>query len=184
MKYKSLRFFIAINSFVGWAVIGIGCLFSLVWAIAAAAHGSVMGFLGFSIIGGFVSAFTGMSIFALGDLYQCFLDIEENTRGAANASKDASNKGSVETNTSREQRSTDTFTYMCPGCNRFQDSEVTKCENCGADNPHHPSNKAKTDTARAANTQQTPPAPPHCPRCGAGMNLGDKFCSSCGYSRG
>jgi hypothetical protein len=135
MKYKSLRFFIAINSLFGWATIVIGCLFSLIWAIAALAHRSVSGFLEFLIIGGSLSAIAGMFIFALRDLYQCFIDIEENTRTTASVSKEAvSNKASISVHTdlSRQESSPGTVTYMCPHCNRFQNSDVIKCENCGA----------------------------------------------------
>ena len=78
MKYKSLRFFVAINSLIGWAVIVIGCLFSLLWAIFALGdRSSVVGFLGFLIVGGSLSAIAGMLIFALGDLFQCFICISQ-----------------------------------------------------------------------------------------------------------
>jgi len=188
MKYKSLRFFIAINSLIGWAVIVIGCLFSLLGAIVALAErSSVFGFLGFLIIGGSLSAIAGMFIFALGDLFQCFIDIEENTRPTANVSKEAvSNKASinVQTNLSRKERSPGTVTYMCPNCNRFQNSDVIKCENCGAANPHYPSNKSKPETSEAWASNDTRPEATQCRRCGAGVNQLDKFCSSCGYANG
>ena len=186
MKYKSLRFFIAINSLFGWAVIVIGCLFSLIWAIAALADRSVSGFLGFLIIGGSLSAIAGMLIFALGDLFQCFIDIEENTRATANVSKQGvSTKASidVQTNLSREDSSRRTVTYLCLNCNRFQNSDVIKCENCGAANPHHPSNKSKTETSEAWASNDTRPEATQCRRCGAAVNQTDKFCSLCGSAR-
>lgn len=102
MKYKSLRFSIAINSLFGWAVIVIGCLST----IATLAHRNLTDFQEFLIIGVLLSAIAGMFIFALGDLFQCFIDIDENTRATANVSKEAvSNKASinVHTNLSRER---------------------------------------------------------------------------------
>jgi hypothetical protein len=187
VKYKSLRFFIAINSLIGWAVIVIGCLFSLLGAfVALADRSSVFGFLGFLIVGGSLSAIAGMFIFALGDLFQIFLDIEENTRATANVSKeDASNKAriNVQTSLSREESSRRTVTYLCLNCNRFQNSDVIECENCGAANPHHPSNKSKPETSKAdiATDNVSPSA--KCSRCGVGMNQMDKLCSSCGEPR-
>src|SRR5882724_7820199 len=163
MKYKSIRFFIQINSLLGYGVIYGGILLSLIGAMwLGIAVGGAGGFFLFILtltIGGTTSVFLGLLIFALGDLFQCFIDIEENTQRTVSTLKETnSNRRSIvetdkwpatQTNLSREESSPGTVTYMCPNCNRFQNSDVIKCENCGAANPHHPLNKSKPDTSEA-----------------------------------
>ena len=65
MKYKSLRFFIAVNSIIGWAVVGVGGLVTLTFAFGALANRSPAGFLGSLVIGASLSAIAGMFVFAL-----------------------------------------------------------------------------------------------------------------------
>ena len=192
MKYRSLRFFIAINSIIGWAVIGIGGLFTLILAITALTDHRPFAFLMSLIIGGAASAIAGMSVFALGDLYQVFLDIEENTRTTARAvreaePRDATDRRNIERAEARtgwmnEGELPPEFIYMCSGCQTFQ-SNVVHCPKCGTANPHHPANQAKKGPSTSEGSGETIPVANKCLRCGAPMNQTDKFCTSCGYAR-
>lgn len=43
--------------------------------------------------------------------------------------------------------SVSTFTYMCPNCHSFQQSNVAACLKCGADNPHWAGEESREDPA-------------------------------------
>jgi hypothetical protein len=80
VKYKNLRFFIGINEVLGWSVLIIGALIggTFFGKAVGAAEGIVL-FLG---IGAF-STVQRLLIFTLGNVFECFIDIEENTRRTA-----------------------------------------------------------------------------------------------------
>ncbi len=186
MKYKSLRFFIDINEVLGWSVIiggGLLALFALKFFGEVAGPGPAFVML---IVIGVFSAVQGILIFAVGNVFQCFIDIEENTKIAAGRLKNVNGSNlNVETRTEStpDYSSSSGFTYMCPSCSTFLMSNVLSCPTCGTANPHHSSNKAKTEASKADPASDTASSVNQCLRCGAGINQSDKFCSSCGYAR-
>jgi hypothetical protein len=146
MKYQSLRFVIGISSFLGWAILIGGCFFTLFWAIATlVATQSGLAFFTIVIPGVAISILLGIQILALGNLYQCFIDIEENTGstvGLLKSLRPRTEIGVYQVQPSQEAP-TSGFTYMCPGCHTFQHSDVLNCLKCETDNPHHPKNQSK-----------------------------------------
>jgi hypothetical protein len=185
MKYKSLRFLIQINTALGWIVISGGILISAVWATLALEQTgtaySIVLFMG----GTAVSIILGIFIFAWGDIYQCFIDIETNTDSAAGSLRILRSKETRvhEQDHRSGERSNSDFTYMCAGCHTFQRSDVLNCVNCGSDNPHHPSNKSKATSESPSASRTRPTSVNQCVHCGTRIGSGDKFCSSCGYAR-
>ncbi len=179
MKYQSLRFFIQINRILGWIIIVLGSIASLGVAIEERSAGTF-------VAGVLISAFVGALIFAWGDLVQCFLDIEENTRSAAtllgNRAFTGSPSGGSVSSGSHSDASADTFTYRCL-CGTFLRSDVIACPNCGTENPHNPANKSKVVTGQDRSAPQPSSEAIRCIRCGVGLNQDDKFCGSCGYPR-
>jgi hypothetical protein len=169
MRYKSLRFFIQINRFVGYSVIYSGILLSLIGAIwlgssVSAAEGFFLGFFLFILtltIGGLFSVFQGLLIFAVGDLFQCFIDIEENTqRTVSTPTETNSNRLSiVETDEKPvSETSSSRFTYS----------------------PENNSERIITDQAVSVKGVTTDK---QCIKCSTAMSLEDMFCSSCGYGQ-
>jgi hypothetical protein len=139
-------------------------------------------------MGLFISVLLGLQIFAMGNVFQCFIDIEENTERTVRLLRDFTSNPIFREASARatgtEESSSSIFTYLCPNCPTFSRSDVISCPNCGTANPHHPANKSKAvgsqtplSTTQASDTNR-------CLRCGAGMSVDDKFCSSCGHPHG
>ncbi len=185
VKYKSLRFFIQINELLGWSIIIGGGLFALITAAFVGRVGdAAQAIVVFIFIGAFCTV-QGILVFALGNLFECFIDIEENTRRTAAQLKSPNESGlNVENRTEATAENTlSEFSYLCPSCNTFLKSDVLACPTCGTENPHHPSNKEKRETSQAKVASKTAALATQCSRCGAGINQGDNFCSSCGEAR-
>ena len=184
MKYKSLRFFIGINELLAWGVFIAGGLFALIAGTFFGKTGDgAMGIVIFLGIGAF-TAVQGLLIFALGNLFECFIDIEENTRRTVLqlGNRKESDQGEVrKSEIATESTPSSRFSFMCPTCHTFLYSDVLSCSTCGADNPHHPSNKAKIEASKAEAARKA--AANTCMGCGAKMNQTDKFCTECGHAR-
>ena len=165
MKYKSIRFFIHINSFIGYSVICGGIVLSLIGAMwLGITVGRAGGFFLFILtltIGGATSVFLALLIFALGDLYQCFIDIEENTqRTVSTLTETNSNRLSiVRTEDERPPTETSSSGFMS--------------------GPENNSERITTDQALSAKGVETGK---QCIKCSAAISLEDKFCSSCGHA--
>jgi len=183
MKYKSLRFFIDLSSLIGWVIIIVGCLASVFVAIPMMEKtNSGMPFFTILIPGILISMFFGLQIFAMGNLFQCFIDIEENTGSTVKflEALKSRNEKRVYQDVPVQEVGNSGFTYMCSGCQTFQRSDVLKCLKCGTDNPHHPSYRSGGASADPLSASQLATGIHRCSRCGAGMNPDDQFCSSCG----
>jgi hypothetical protein len=139
----------------------------------------------FDLFTGAASAVVGIIVVGYGELIGVAFAIEANTRSTAGLLENLMirmENRQHQTEPSRKAPPSD-FTYMCRNCSTFQSSDVLSCLNCGEKNPYHPANKSEASSENTPGLSSGGTSVDRCMRCGAGIEAGDKFCSSCGHGR-